>query len=70
MVNLLLGLKKLSDKKGSTAESYSCSEQERCLTPSLRLWPDLYVGFNMGLTCPDYSWDITLKAMGRCYAEL
>ncbi|KAG1678254.1 hypothetical protein FOA52_013874 [Chlamydomonas sp. UWO 241] len=33
------------------------------LHPDLALTPDVYVGYNMGVTCPDYDWASTLSAM-------
>lgn len=36
------------------------------LPPELLLLPDVAVGYNMGLTCPDYDWQPTLAALQRC----
>lgn len=35
------------------------------LPPELLLLPDVAVGYNMGLTCPDYDWQPTLAALQR-----
>lgn len=36
-------------------------------SPELHKTPDVFVGFNTGLTCPDYDWSPTLDALERVF---
>ncbi|GAX75590.1 hypothetical protein CEUSTIGMA_g3034.t1 [Chlamydomonas eustigma] len=69
LVNILLGLNRHGRTKEGTRKDERCGEQVTGLPTCLRLWPDVYVGYNMGLTCQDYSWNSTLKALCSVWKE-
>eukprot|EP00798_Chlamydomonas_sp_ICE-L_P001620 gene1620-33011_t len=63
----------LSSAKQLGGESLSKSaknKMDKHFPEPLSMFPDIFMGFNMGLTCPDYSWDPTLITIQRQYEVL